>query len=93
MRDIPMCSLGHPLVALRFSEDRRAMEWADVCVLVHPSGRDSHVEFGFMAGRSKRAIVLLAEQDYGTEVPDLMIAAAATDIVTSIEELLDRLIK
>ncbi len=48
----------HPRAAQGFVADFRAMEWADVCVLVLPSGRSAHTEAGFMAGRGKRTLVL-----------------------------------
>ena len=41
--------------------DLAGMEWADACVLVLPSGRSSHSEAGWMAGRGKRVIVHIPE--------------------------------
>lgn len=41
----------HPLAAQGFESDWYAMEWADTCVLVLPSGRSSHLEAGYFVGR------------------------------------------
>lgn len=58
----------HPRAAQGFLSDFRAMEWADVCVLVLPAGRSAHTEAGFMAGRGKRTLVLTRDG----EEPELM---------------------
>ncbi len=52
--------------------DIRAMEWADACVLVHPSGRSAHLEAGWFAGRGKHLIVLTQDG----EQPELMMLMA-----------------
>jgi hypothetical protein len=87
LQDYRTALLTNPLAAQRFSEDARALAWCDGCVLVHPSGRDSHLELGWAAGAGKRAIILLADGDRQVGEPDLM-TLLATDIVTTIDELL-----
>ena len=41
-----------------FNTDFDAMENADVCILVLPSGRSSHLEAGWFIGRSKPCYIL-----------------------------------
>jgi hypothetical protein len=76
----------HPRAAQGFVADFRAMEWADTCVLVLPSGRSAHVEAGFMAGRGKRTLVLTRDG----EEPELMYLCFQ-NICTSVQELRVRL--
>ena len=76
----------HPRAAQGYMSDLRAMEWADTCVLVLPSGRSAHLEGGWFAGRGKRLIILT---DDGEE-PELM-ALMANTICTSIDEVLTEL--
>ena len=50
-------ALKDPRASHGFVTDLRAMEWADTCVLLLPSGRSAHLEGGYMAGRGKRLII------------------------------------
>ena len=43
-------ALEHPVAQAGFESDFNAMNWADVCVLVLPSGRSANTEAGWMAG-------------------------------------------
>ena len=38
--------LRHPLAEKQFDADMQALDWADTCVLVLPSGRSAHTEAG-----------------------------------------------
>lgn len=51
-------ALSHPLAIEGFGFDMRAMEWADVCVLLLPCGRSAHLEAGWFAGRGKPVVVI-----------------------------------
>ncbi|CAN5478452.1 hypothetical protein BH10PSE7_BH10PSE7_15250 [soil metagenome] len=51
----------HPIAALGFNNDFRAMQWADACVLVMPCGRSAHLELGWCAGAGKKTIVHIPE--------------------------------
>ena len=53
--------LHHPLAERQFAADLKALEWADTCVLVLPSGRSAHTEAGWMAGAGKRVIAYIPE--------------------------------
>lgn len=75
--------LNSPVAAHGFLTDKRAMEWADTCVLVMPCGRSAHLELGWMAGAGKRSIILLSDGE-----PELM-NLIATDICLSLSEVLD----
>jgi nucleoside 2-deoxyribosyltransferase len=46
-------ALDHPIARAGFARDHTAMDWADTCVLLLPSGRSAHVEAGWMAGQGK----------------------------------------
>lgn len=74
----------HPIAARGFMSDLRAMQWADTCVLVLPSGRSAHLEAGWFCGQGKRCVILTRDG----EQPELM-ALLATDICVSVEELRD----
>ena len=76
-------ALNHPVAQSGFDADFDAMEWADVGVLLLPSGRSAHLELGWMAGRGKVTIVLTRDG----EEPELM-AKMATAIAISIDEVL-----
>lgn len=60
--------LENPIASHGFNADKRAMDWADTCLLLLPSGRSAHLEAGFMAGQGKRTLVLLE----GACEPELM---------------------
>lgn len=75
-------ALEHPLAVEGYRSDRDGMEWADMCVLVLPSGRSSHLEAGWFAGRGKPVIVFVPE----AVEPDLMVKLASGVAVT-FEEL------
>ncbi len=68
----------HPRAAQGYMSDFRAMEWADTCVLVLPSGRSAHLEGGWFSGRGKRLIIFTQDG----EEPELM-ALMANNIVCS----------
>lgn len=57
-----------PLVAHGFIADYRAMQWADICVLILPCGRSAHLEAGYFNGANKRLIIYIPE----VQEPELM---------------------
>jgi hypothetical protein len=61
-------ALQHPLAIKGHDNDHTAMEWANVGVLLLPSGNSAHLEAGWIAGRGKPTFV------YAPEIkdPDLM---------------------
>lgn len=61
-----------------FTADYRAMQWADACVLVLPSGRSSHLEAGYFNGANKRLIIFIPEPIE----PDLMYLMASDICLT-----------
>lgn len=50
-------ALDHPIAQAGFKCDKDAMDWADTCLLVLPSGKSAHLEAGYMAGEGKKVIV------------------------------------
>jgi hypothetical protein len=59
---------SHPLAALGFESDWRAMRWADTGVLLLPSGRSAHIEAGYFTGAGKDLHILLTDP----QEPELM---------------------
>ena len=53
--------LHHPKAKRQFAADLDALNWADTCVLVLPSGKSAHTEAGWMAGAGKRVIAFIPE--------------------------------
>ncbi len=75
-------ALKHPLAEYGFDRDSTAMREADICVLVLPSGRDSHTEAGWMKGAGKKVFVYIPEP----QEPELMYKIY-DDIITDLNEL------
>ena len=40
-----------------FREDKKWLDWADICLLVLPSGKSAHLEAGYAKGRSKKLYI------------------------------------
>jgi len=72
---------SHPDAASGYTADYRAMQWADTCVLVLPSGRSSHLEAGYFNGANKQLIVFIPEPIE----PDLMYLMAQHICLTMAE--------
>lgn len=56
-------ALNHPRAQEGFQYDFKAMNWADICILVLPSGRSAHAEAGWMKGQGKSVFVVQLEKD------------------------------
>ncbi len=82
-------ALQHPIAKAGFSSDMRALDTADSVVLVLPSGRSSHMEFGYGARAGKLCIVLLPDPRELTVEPELMYSMGT--IATSLEEVVSLL--
>ena len=76
--------LHHPKAERQFKADLEAMEWADTCVLVLPSGRSAHTEAGWMAGAGRRVFVYIPEM----QEPELMYKLF-DGVAGSMEDLLE----
>ncbi len=48
----------NPTVIKAFESDRKMIEWADIIILVLPSGKSSHLEAGYAKGIGKRLYIL-----------------------------------
>lgn len=72
----------HPIAEAGFKLDMDALQAADACVLVMPSGRSAHLEAGYAVGAGKPTVILLAEGE-----PELMYKMART--VLTIEEAVE----
>lgn len=69
-------NMKHPIALEQFKIDVEAMEWADACVLVLPSGNSSHIEAGYFIGKGKPVITLLRGR------PELMYNLASVNCLT-----------
>ncbi len=78
--------LHHPKAERQFKADLEALEWADTCVLVLPSGRSAHTEAGWMAGAGRRVFVYIPEM----QEPELMYKLF-DGVIGSLDELLEAL--
>lgn len=76
--------LHHPKAERQFKADLEALEWADTCVLVLPSGRSAHTEAGWMAGAGRRVFVYIPEM----QEPELMYKLF-DGVADSMEDLLE----
>ncbi len=76
--------LHHPKAERQFKADLEALEWADTCVLVLPSGRSAHTEAGWMAGAGHRVFVYIPEM----QEPELMYKLF-DGVAGSMEDLLE----
>ncbi len=54
-------ALEHPAAVTGFKFDYEAMEYAECCVLLLPSGMSAHLEAGWIGGRGKPVIVCAPE--------------------------------
>jgi hypothetical protein len=55
-------ALATPTAQFGFKLDSDAVNWADTCVLVLPSGRSAHLEAGFMAGSGKELHIFMPQK-------------------------------
>ena len=76
--------LHHPKAERQFKADLEALEWADTCVLVLPSGRSAHTDAGWMAGAGRRVFVYIPEM----QEPELMYKLF-DGVADSMEDLLE----
>ena len=56
-------ALKHELSVNAFRSDHQGMLESDVCVLILPSGKSSHIEAGFMKGMGKKLVIFMPEKD------------------------------
>ena len=41
-----------------FKSDKDGMDWAECCIMLNPSGRDAHLEAGYMKGQGKLLYII-----------------------------------
>ena len=66
-----------------FTADHGGMQWAEVCLLITPSGNSSHIEAGYMKGLGKPLYIYMSEP---SQRPDLTYKLA-DGIFTSLGEI------
>lgn len=75
-------ALRTPIAEAGYRSDMDGMEWAELCVLLLPSGRSAHLEAGWFCGKGKPVYVLTRDG----EEPELM-AKMCTAICTDFFDL------
>ena len=81
-----MTRLADPPQQSSFRRNFEAMEAADVCVLLLPSGRSAHLELGWFVGRGVPTVVVLGD------CPPIELAYSLVDcLVPSVDGLVDAL--
>lgn len=91
-------ALEHPVARAGFDSDFGAMQEAEGCVLVLPSGRSAHLEAGYFVGAGKPLWIVLAEHEFGNDGRDQtsnteLMYLMATEIVPGDGVWLDRAIE
>lgn len=82
-------ALKHPLAVKGFERDYSKMCGADACVLVLPSGRSSHSEAGWFAGRRIPVFVLLDGDQLEPELMYRMFKSVRIHITEIVGDLND----
>ena len=41
-----------------FHEDKKWLNWADICILILPSGKSAHLEAGYAVGQGKKLYII-----------------------------------
>jgi hypothetical protein len=74
-----------------FAEDKKWLDWADVCLLILPAGKSSHLEAGYAVGSGKKLIIW--QENFPKGEFDVMYGFAdlITDSEHNVMEFLDRL--
>ena len=81
--------LDDPRTRKAFKEDKKWIDWADVCLLILPAGKSSHLEAGYAKGSGK--ILIIWQEEYPKGEFDVMYGFA--DLVTdSVFAVLDYLL-
>lgn len=82
-------ALAHPIAQAGYALDKGAMDRADCCVLVLPSGRSAHMEAAYMAAQGKPVFTLALEP----VEPELMtlLLGPPEHICVTMDDLFDRL--
>lgn len=91
-------ALKHPLAEEGHKQDQGAMDWANACVLLLPSGCSAHIEAAWCAGQGKPTVVYapttIREADLMYKTFDKVQAMLGySTFVTDRDELLDTLEK
>ncbi|MFB3980357.1 hypothetical protein [Microbacterium proteolyticum] len=80
-------ALQTPTAERGFGNDWRGMEWAEVGVLLLPSGRSAHIEAGYFAGHPDKTVHILVPE---LPEPELMYKMA-DGVHLTVEALLQEL--
>ena len=70
--------LKNSKVQKSFHEDKKWLDWADVCLLILPAGRSAHLEAGYAKGKGK--LLIIWQNEYTKGEFDVMYGL--TDLIT-----------
>lgn len=79
-------ALSHEVAVKGFDYDMRALQEADVVVLVMPCGRSAHLELGYAIGAGKPSAILLSDGE--PELMYKMVEGVGGELFCSEDELL-----
>lgn len=71
-----------PDILSRYQKSFEFMQWADMCILLNPSGNSSHMIAGWFIGNGKKCLILLDE----ISEPEIMYKLAGFNIAVSVNE-------
>ena len=71
-----------------FQEDKKWLDWCDVCLLILPAGKSAHLEAGYAKGQDK--LLIIWQEEYPKGEFDVMYGFAdlVTDSVAAVVEFL-----
>lgn len=78
----------HPRAAQGFMSDFRAMQWAELCVMVLPCGPSAHLEAGWFTGAGKRCFIYIPDAIF-TPFPVELMYLLCTKVCLNKAELLE----
>ena len=71
-----------------FQEDKKWLDWAEVCLLILPAGKSAHLEAGYAKGQGKQLIIWQNEYPKGEFDVMYGFADLITDSHTAVIEFL-----
>jgi hypothetical protein len=74
-----------------FTEDKKWLDWADVCLLILPAGKSSHLEAGYAVGCGKKLIIWQEEFPKGEFDVMYGFADLITDDINTVMSFLDEI--
>lgn len=81
--------LMHPVAQNGYQLDKKALDWADTCVVLLPCGKSAHLEAGYSIGNGKETFFVMHEPFIEAELMYLL--GGANNVYPDLQSLLPRL--